>query len=368
MKRWSNLFAAAIVVTLLAPQLAVRAADYEMVLLEPPGFGIRSSEGLDINELGDVVGRFDEQEHPHLRRGFFYSSAFDIYWVTDPFFELRGVNNFDEMVGNMTDVEWRGQYWSGPGAEPLDLPPLPGEESGVFGGISDAGLVAGWSWDGVDSLLTPVVWRITATGVFGPLVLPVLPQHVTAVATNVGPSNANGVAVVVGASGPYPGETSVSWKVKGNADGTLVLQDGPVDLGSLGDGDGSAQAVNSNQLIVGSSGSQAFKKTKNGTMKALQRLKVEGVSAPVGVAYDVNDYKDIVGRQSHRGVVSSRNDGLRGVLWVGGKKVVDLNKKVDMHRKDRIEEARAINNAGEIVIFHEDRLGNGRGGILFPIP
>ncbi len=46
-----------------------------MVLLEPPGFDIRSSEGMDINELGEVVGIFSEREHPRLRHGFYYSSA-----------------------------------------------------------------------------------------------------------------------------------------------------------------------------------------------------------------------------------------------------------------------------------------------------
>ena len=94
-------------------------------------------------------------------------------------------------------------------------------------------------------------------------------------------------------------------------------------------------------------------------MRALKTLKIDGAPPTRGAAFGINQQKDIVGWQVHD------NEG-HAVLWAGGKNVIDLNDHVDIHRRDRLISALGINDAGEIIVYHEHRLGRIRAGILIP--
>jgi hypothetical protein len=187
----------------------------------------------------------------------------------------------------------------------------------------------------------------------------------------ISPPNSKGISVILGRSAA--GEvgqvdTFVRWRVKVKSNGTLVVKEGPIDLGTLGDGENLGRGVNSKSLAVGKSNYDAFKKTKNGPMRALKKLKIEGVKAAAGIAWDVNEYKDIVGDQMHQwGPVSKANSGNRGVLWIGGKTLVDLNEAITLGRRDRIKRALAINDAGEIIVsISFKRSFTTQAGLLIP--
>ena len=365
MNRSPMLLAVALVVTFFASPLVTHAADYELILLEPAGFDIHRTEVADIDELGNVVGEVDAfvAGSDRINIGFFYSSALDQYWFTDPGVVLRGMNNLQQYVGDYNDLAYLGQYWNAPGADPQLLPPLPGDLHSGAGGINDAGLIVGWSADALTpSLLTPGVWQVTETGISDPLPLPLLAGHTLGAAWNIGPANANGVAGIVGSSGDFwygDDQIAVSWTVKLKSNGTLLLKEGPRDLGSLGEGPNAAWDINVSRYCVGESGSLAFKKSKNGRMRALKKLKLNGATAIRGAAFAINQQKDIVGWQVHD------NEG-RAVLWAGGKNVIDLHDHVDIHSRARLISALGINDAGEIIVYHENRLGHIRAGILIP--
>ena len=91
MKRNSLLLAAALVMTLLGYPMVIYGADYELILLEPSGFDIHRTEVADIDELGNVVGEVDAfvAGSDRINIGFFYSSALDQYWFTEPGVRLR---------------------------------------------------------------------------------------------------------------------------------------------------------------------------------------------------------------------------------------------------------------------------------------
>ncbi len=367
MKCWNKLLVAIVFTVALTQAAAILAVDYELILLEPSGFDIHRTEVGDIDELGNVVGEVSAYVTgtERINFGFFYSLALDQYWFTEPDVRLRGMNNLQQFVGDFddNDLVYLGQYWSAPGAASQLLPPLPGDLYSGAGGINDAGLVVGWSSGELTPTFTPVVWQVTEAGISGPLPLPLLAGHAMGEALNIGPSNANGVAGIVGNSGNFwygEDQVAVSWTVKLKSNGTLLLKEGPRDLGSLGKGPNAALDVNVSRYSVGESGSLAFKKSKNGSMRALKKLKLNGTSATRGAAFGINQQKDIVGWQVHD------NEG-HAVLWAGGKKLIALENHVDIPSRDRLISAQGINNAGEIIVYHQHRLGRIRAGILIPI-
>lgn len=385
MKRWNNLFAV-LLLTLFARTATVTAQNYDMIMLEPPGYAIKRVLAIDLDELGNAAGWFEEADGTY--HGFYYDRQTASYSVTENDLAVLGINNLGEMVGEYwgdgfapygdKPVTNLGYYWSAPDADPIPLPPLVGHElTGCAGGINDRGLIAGWSADEAFAEappyeVTPVVWTITDTGVSAPVALPLLPDHLFGSALAISPPNANGVSLIVGRSGLVANgqlQIAVSWKVKLKSNGTLVLQEGPVNLGSLGAGEDQANGVNDRHLAVGVSGGKAFKKTKRGTMQSLKPLKVQGVKAPWGAAWDINDRNDIVGTQSFpQGSVSNRNAGIWAVLWIKGKTVVNLTKKVELGRRDRLDGAFAINNAGEIVVAIDfENVFGSRAALLVPI-
>ena len=355
------------------------AADYDMILVEPPGINARYSVPSDINEFGDVVGYclVKDELNNYTYQGFYYSRERGEHWVLEPHFVLRSINNAGEMVGDdVTEfvvfqpddglLGKQAYYWSGPGATPEPLPPLPGGELTSASGINDMGLIVGWSADETDldelpAIVTPVVWQVTSAGISDPMPLPRIPGDFYALAARISAPNSNGVCTIVGQSGWVLNstvETAVRWRVKQKSNGALILTEGPVVLGTWGPTGSRGYGANSACLSVGRLYYQAFKMTKNGAPNALKRLKVEGVLAAAGIARDINESNDIVGHQLHqRGPVSNKNCGIRAVLWVGGRKLVDLNTKVDIGSKERLEDAYAINDAGIIaatLIYRRD--------------
>ena len=375
MKRYSLLLAAALASALLVQSTALQADQYDLLLLEPPGFDIHRVLAGDIDEFGNVVGWFEEVGG--AIHGFYYDRQLNYYHVTENDLIVGHINSLGEMVGTHWG-EYLGYYWSAPSAEPIPLLPLSGHVStGATGGINAGGLIAGASSgigddDGAGKQVSPVVWIVTESGASDPIQLPLLPGHIRGVPRAISPPNASGVSVIVGSSGSIvngQGMFAVSWKVKLKSNGTLILKEGPVALGSLAEGEDQANGVNRSFYVVGESGYQAFKKSKNGSIQALKPLEIDGATSVSGNAWDINSHKDIVGSQNHLwGDVSRKLSGYRAVLWVGGRSVVNLDDQVTLGRGDRITSAHAINDAGEIVVSVDFKnLSGSRAGILIPI-
>jgi hypothetical protein len=384
----------AIALTLFALIGTVEADDYELVMLEPPGFEIVDSTAMSISELGQVAGFFEELNGTF--RGFTYDSASESYWVTESNFALVDLNNFGQIVGEdwssrtkiwstkaARDIGFQAYFWNSQGDQPRPLPPLPGEEITSANGINDQGLIIGFSADEnfaslpLPYVITPVVWQATPTGVSVPIPLPLPVGHFIGRAEGISQPNGNGVSYIVGASGNLANgnpEIAVRWKVKVKPNGTLVLLEGPVELTTAGEsGVGNAgRATNINAFSVGEKEADAFKRSKNGTMRALKTLKISGQQSNFSNAWGVNEFKDVVGEVSHDiGPIRKKWNGTHAVLWAGGKTIVNLNDVVSLPADTGLKAAHDINNAGEIVVeinTRPRRYQNRRhAGLLIPI-
>lgn len=98
-----------------------------------------------------------------------------------------------------------------------------------------------------------------------------------------------------------------------------------------------AYAINSTGQVVGADGRQAF---------LWQGGKLTYLSGPAvrsSIAYALNDEGQIVGQAD----VSLRDQSLRAVLWQNGT-MTDLNKVIDARSGWTLEEARGINERGQI--------------------
>lgn len=147
------------------------ALNYDIVHLDDLNGMLADSVGLDINDQQEIVGYANGSES---------GPSLAVYWTVidgpnsvetaahllpyagyDEAF-TEGINNRTEIVGRgyLGDLEF-GLYWPTPDAQPLMLPPLPGDNVSDAKAINNDGIVCGVSWNSLTWTGTPVVWQVT---------------------------------------------------------------------------------------------------------------------------------------------------------------------------------------------------------------
>jgi len=144
----------------------------------------------------------------------------------------------------------------------------------------------------------------------------------------------------------------------------LYSGSGPMqDLGTLGGTDSYAWDINSSGDIVGDASTSdgalhAFLYSGSGPMQDLGTLVGDSES----VAWGLNNRGQIVRRSD------SGNSGFHAVLWSASGAIQDLNTLIDPSSKWILEDANAINDAGQIVGSGINPSGQNCAFLLTPIP
>ncbi len=323
-------------------------AGYDLVVLAPLGANTYSSRVGDLNESGQIVGSYqDVKDNP---RPFHYDVATQTYTLLSGGEIALGINS----TGNIVGADWtsgEALYWHSLTAGPTTLPPLPLDTGAIASGVNNAGMVCGRSLEIIEG--TPddlyfwrgIAWQIDAAGNFGSQVeLAPLPGDDISMGMWINEIDADGNALIAGYSAirgqESSSETAVLWKVGLDTNGHLQVLSGPVGLGTIAGGYSLGYAVNNLGDVCGVSENWPFIALDGETAQALPGLDY----ADVGIALDLNDLGQIVGRLQ---VWTKRSPGFRAVLWENGQ-AVNLSKRVSLGRSERIDKAGQINNDGLI--------------------
>lgn len=315
-------------------------ADYRVLPLAPPGADLVASYATDLNEQGDVVGRYEDQSGG--LHAFHYNAAGNSYLEFGPGIRVFGLNNLGQMTGVDEDTG-EGLYWRSPGDQnPLTLAPLPGYDGGVGHEINDSSVIVGASYG--DGFPAATAWKVDSQGtVSEPILLPFPAGDIRGAVTAINELD-DGLCCVVGYSGAVNlYETAVQWTVA-VVDRGLALAAGPLDVGSLAGGPSAAFGVNAAGDIVGRSGVWPFVKTSGGAVQPLPGIP----KATWGYAEGINDDGVMVGVM---GYLAQGRSVEKAVIWPNAGAVVDLNKKAALGRSNVLEAAFQISNSGAILAY-----------------
>ena len=340
-------------------------APYTIVPFSPPGVESTASSVHDFNEQGQAVGSVSVDNA---------SQAVHLDIVTGAYTLVQGVsaigvNNFNQIVGEEEDFV--ATFWAGPSAQPIRLPPLAGHILSRAIAINDAGIVVGWSEDGVNGTWDSigVVWRVVvdddgAVYVNGPQPLGPLVEASSSTTVDVN-EVIDGTAQATGYSFNGAREATV-WTIELNADGTLAVPGPPKGLGGLGlltPTWSEGYAINNFGDVCGFSDQWPF--IAPAGSGALPLPLPEGAEATGGWAWDVNDAGHVVGSLA----IKKRRNSTHGVdhayLWSGGE-VIDLATQIDGKSGwESLRQANQISNSG--VIAGQGVLDvNRRGFLMLP--
>ena len=326
-------------------------AAYNLVVLAPPNVDVIESHAIDVDEFGNVAGRYEDLSGQW--RGFYYNLDQDTFSLFDPGVRANGINNLGEMVG-VDENTGEGLYWRSPSDEdPITLSPLTGHLISFAFKINDTGIIIGSSREKIVTdpedpeypvLPVPVAWKVNQQGtVSAPIVLPFPNGDTRGSVVDLSALDNNGMCRIVGYSGAVDlHETAVQWDVIVGSGGALSLAFGPIDIGSLGGDHSAAFDVNSGGDIVGQSGGWPFVKPSGQTVQPLIGIR----KATWGYAEGINDAGTMVGIMGylfHGAMIE------KAVLWSDATTVVDLNKKVVLGSSEVLEAAFRINNSGAIL-------------------
>lgn len=357
MRRWTRrlpIVAAGMLACLLYTD-AVQAkgppkqAAYTIIPFLPPEIESIASGVSDLNNQGHAVGWAEMADgttqalHLDLVTGLYTSL------LGDGRLGAGGVNNINQIVGG-NDID--GLFWSSPSAEPIVLPPLPGDVRSWATAINDAGIILGGSDDDFIYPATGVVWRVILSDqggwqVDGPLPLGPLPGDTVTWGADIN-ELLEGAAQVTGRSAGITDE-AVVWTIALNMNGTLALPGDPVPLGTLGLNIPSrsiAAGINELGAVCGKSDSRPFVAFPG---DAPQPLSIPRDTYD-GAALAINDVGELVGKLDIRKVKGGQMPPPQwhAYLWRNGK-AIDLQSQIDASSGwDGLFWADTINNAGVI--------------------
>jgi len=314
---------------------------YDLVVLAPLGAGTWTSTVGDLNEVGKLVGSYEDT--PGLPRAFYYDVVAGEYTTLTGGTIALGINNADNIVGADWDAG-QALYWHSSTANPVTLSPLPGDIEAYAGDINGSRMACGRSFN--DAFFqSGIAWLIDSGGIpDDPIVLPPLPEDDVSQAHQITDVNSDGVALITGFSGiksqRFTSETAVLWAVELDENGNLHLLAGPLGLGTLSGGYSEGYAVNNDGEVCGESEAWPFLAPTGSTSLPLPGLD----NAATGYAADLNENGQIVGELQ---IVKRWQPESHAVLWENGA-AVDLSKTVSLGRWERLENASEINGAGLI--------------------
>ena len=314
---------------------------YDVVVLAPLGTETYSSTVGDLNEVGELVGSYEDDKDVPL--AFYYDIALDEYVTLLGGTIALGINNQGNIVGGDWDAG-AALYWHSPTAAPDSLAPLPGDVEAFASDLNDDRMACGRSFDAA-YLSSGVAWWIDEAGTPDePISLPPLPGDDFSLALRIAEAAADGTALITGFSGikgqSFSSETAVVWSVGLDENNALTLLAGPTGLGTLSGGYSLGYAVNNNGDVCGESENWPFLATAGSTAAPLPGPS----DAQFGSAGDLNESGQIVGEFQ---ILKKRQLQYRAMLWDDGQPI-DLSKRVSLGRWERLENASEISNAGLI--------------------
>ncbi len=267
--------------------------------------------------------------------------------------QATGVNDGGQIVGAGWDGSQPvGLYWASYGVEPEPLLPLLNDTVTYAYAINNDGVICGCSGHAVyvddrdgnpvfdHYEYRPVVWRVNAVDIFGPVELPgSQPDCASAINDN----DAAGWATVVGTL-----YSALAWTVQSQADGSLTLGQFVV-LDSVGRAEGVNRTGTQGTVCGGA-------ETSNPLLQAVvwtgsTKLALKGARFYITrAANDINDQGVIVGWAEY---TKNLSGSLRAVMWSSATgSMVLLNQFLDDNSPlTSLSWANAVNNYGEIVGF-----------------
>lgn len=304
----------------LAPLSAGADPRYQVTVV-----GDASSTAYDINGAGQVVGTYGAGSGMH---GFLWTSGTltDLGTLGGANSSAVRINDLGQIVGSADTADGTHAFFYS-GGMMIDLGTLGGPSSSARG-INNAGMVAGAaSWSGSPYLLDRAFsWNGGSLNN-----LDTLPNGDQSMANGI-----NSAGHIVGSSA-----ISTDDPPEHPAHAFYYANGAMHDLGTLGGISSSASAINDLDQIVGTSGTTNFYVWhaflfKSGAMRDLGALMVDGYSD----AFDINGLGQVVGSAEVVG-------GTHGFLYEGGS-LLDLNSLIDPASGWTIDDARGINDAGQI--------------------
>jgi len=318
------------------------APPYTIIPFLPPDLQTVGSQVTDLNETGQAVGSADLYNGLGGARAVHLDVAAGVYTLLSGGSVARGINNLNQTVGyvELPDVT-EALFWSGPTADPVSLPPLPGDVDSYAFAINDDGIVVGSS----DS--QGVAWRVVVdeggdVHVSDPVALTV-PAGVTEwSALDVG-ETVNGAAVAAGYVAIDTVQEATVWLLEFDPDdGTIVITQPPVGLGQ----DSFSYATNTAGDVCGESGGLPFIAPAD---QGIQPLPLPR-NTQSGRALGMSNVGEVVGQLDIYRISRNSADGpgnFHAYLWSGGA-IIDLETQVDLGGWDRLWAANVINDAGII--------------------
>jgi probable HAF family extracellular repeat protein len=285
----------------------------------------RFSEAYGINNSGEVVGKVSLAGAPVLAFLYRGGTMRAIRKGGEVFSVAYGINDTGQMVGSLDTDKAPGHHaFLHIGGVTTDLGTLGGLHSVAYA-INNAGQVVGWAYLTRDVAQHAFLWmkgQMRDLGTLG--------------GSDSEAAGINGAGQVVGKADTYSGDSHAFLYRAG------VMN----DLGTLGGSNSAARSINVYGQVAGSSDTRRVATHaflyRNGLMKDLGTL---GGRESVGDG--INDSGQVVGRATTREVTEGGQPVYHAFLSSGGV-MKDLNGLIPSTSGWTLNEARAINNAGQI--------------------
>jgi probable HAF family extracellular repeat protein len=315
---------------------------------------VSSAGGADmvlcrLNNLGDVAGKAGDSLSGKTGATIWNRGGLGRrklgHFADGEYSSASGINDAGEVAGAANIAKSMVPFVWTPASGFKPIPLLAGDNCGQAFGINKYGHVAGYSSGRNGS--RAFLWNRKG----GVRSLGALPGGNNSRACDI-----NDLDEVAGTSGSAAGNRAVLWTKTGNVR----------DLGTLpGDASSEARAINNNGDVVGYSrgprGMRAFLWTQTTGMQDLGVLPGGNSSR----AFGVNDMGVVVGS-------STGSSGDRAFIWTKETGMRDLNTAAPVTFDAVFVEARAINNAGQILVagspMHESHMSGEAAQACAPAP